>query len=174
MFDLDATGAIRPEELMQLGRQAEIGHNRGEWVQEMNAMLSNQRDTAANGLISCAEFVEHCKDLLPEAQEDFDAIVSGFMEVANACRICALQSRLQSRFIEAARELGNSTLMTPEAAYQDVSPMRCDLARARPEAKDEAAKARDAWQKEAAEVWRGSGSRSPDPDQYQDHMSGPL
>ena len=63
MFDLDATGAIRPEELMQLGRQAEIGHNRGEWVQEMNAMLSNQRDTAANGLISCAEFVEHCNDL---------------------------------------------------------------------------------------------------------------
>ena len=173
MFDLDATGAVKPDELMQLSRRAEIGHNGGEWVQQMSAMLVNQRDTAANGVFSCAEFVEHCKNLLPEAQEDFDTIMSDFTEVASACRECELQSRLQSRFIQAARELGNSTSMTPEASYQD-GEMRCDLAHARLEAVDGDAKARDAWQKEAAEVWRGSGSRSSDPNQYQDHMSGPL
>ena len=57
-FDLDGSGSIETEELLQLGKaRRSAGHKSGEWTNEMNRRLVEKMDVNSDGLISCSEFV---------------------------------------------------------------------------------------------------------------------
>ena len=86
-FDVDGTGKIEPDELLEIGKaRRSLGQSAGKWTEEKNDHLVNKIDANHDGIISASEFSEHFEQALPKEAKEFDVIISQFMEVAKAVR----------------------------------------------------------------------------------------
>ena len=82
-FDLDDSGEIETKELMRLGQaRRKLGQKSGAWSHEKNAKLVKNMDTDGDGTVNEKEFATYFARSLPTDRNDFDEIISQFMDVA--------------------------------------------------------------------------------------------
>jgi hypothetical protein len=95
-FDLDGSGSIDASELMQLGKaRRSLGQKTGAWTNDRNACLVHKMDANKDGVISGPEFAKHFDVALPKDQNEFDMIITQFLEVAKTCRLSKQQKRAE-------------------------------------------------------------------------------
>ena len=86
-FDLDNSGEILTEELLELGKaRRKLGQKSGEWTEEKNAKLVKKIDVNGDGMIAMSEFIDFFAEALPRNRGEFAEIVQQFMEVAASLR----------------------------------------------------------------------------------------
>ena len=93
-FDLDNSGEILTEELLELGKaRRKLGQKSGEWTEEKNAKLVKKIDVNGDGVITMSEFTDFFAEALPRNRGEFAEIVQQFMEVGG--RLSVAQSSTQ-------------------------------------------------------------------------------
>ena len=93
-FDLDNSGEILTEELLELGKaRRKLGQKSGEWTEEKNAKLVKKIDVNGDGVIAMSEFTDFFAEALPRNRGEFAEIVQQFMEVGG--RLSVAQSSTQ-------------------------------------------------------------------------------
>lgn len=82
-FDVHKSGAIKPGQLLQLGRmRRSLGHRAGVWDEAKNNKLIWKMDSDADGKISADEFCWYFEAVLARDMNEFDAVVPQFLQVA--------------------------------------------------------------------------------------------
>ena len=111
-FDLDNSGFVEPQELLQLGKaRRSAGQKVGDWTEEENSRLVKKMDAKGDGKIRKAEFVEYFEFALPRSSSNFDAIMVQFQDAARACRTAAPAKTKSRHSSESAAKSSKSSML---------------------------------------------------------------
>ena len=125
MFDLDQSGTLTRQELLQLGRKRrELGQVGGEWDEESNNQLVAELGGGENGIVTGDNFVDYFSAILkPVIPDHFDGAIENFRQVALACQKSSVREE-QERRNEALRavfhlfDLDNDSTIDKEELLQ--------------------------------------------------------
>eukprot|EP00658_Telonema_sp_P-2_P080992 TRINITY_DN8177_c0_g2_i1.p1 TRINITY_DN8177_c0_g2~~TRINITY_DN8177_c0_g2_i1.p1 ORF type:complete len:502 (+),score=139.24 TRINITY_DN8177_c0_g2_i1:225-1730(+) len=122
-FDLDGSGTVTVEELLELGTaRRTTGQRGGTWGPEQNQRLVDALDTDGDGTVSATEFVRHFNKVLPQDHDGFRGVVKDFLEVARVVR--RSKSKQQSQSQELSRVEMQRTIQLAEQAGRERSERR--------------------------------------------------
>jgi len=61
----------------------QLGHKKGEWTQEQNAILLSKIDSNDDGMIRAEEFLNYFHESLTQNHDDFNLVMDEFMQVTS-------------------------------------------------------------------------------------------